>query len=447
MAVYEEEIAEVANIDSPDGTTSTTLDLVFQDILSPGMDSLQAWGDNEYGKIHPLLGDYISDQVVKHLFVGNIKKVCAGRNHIVVLTDEGNVYCWGDNSYKQSDPTNEALVVHDRTKIIRSGVIDISAGEYHTMCVTNLNRLNGWGWNQYRQVTSTAYLYAIYPTETIDTDVVSVSCGRLATAWVLSDGQVCATGDQWHKRTNPISTVGEDPATDQTVAKRRATGTTNRIANLQRTGLYAYCHEDGIFVTTTDGLIWGWGSNLYRCVDPTCPEDFIDASLPSSTTSKNHWRTAFNKYIASDQLEKRSFHSGGRHTVFVDSYGRVFGWGTNYDGEINPADMPIEGSSFGHYAKYMEPLEIYGMIEQVMCGNACTFFISDKKELLGIGHNVDGRVSPLSPERVIGFSQVETPILTNIISMAVSYKDREVLQSEGREDIPGTICVLVEVEV
>jgi alpha-tubulin suppressor-like RCC1 family protein len=94
----------------------------------------------------------------------NVKEVSAGYIHTCAVTNSGNLYCWGINSYGRTGINNdignsltpvrvlrgEASLVNDDnngTNIIN--VAQVSAGDSHTCAVTNSGNLYCWGNNTY----------------------------------------------------------------------------------------------------------------------------------------------------------------------------------------------------------------------------------------------------------------------------------------------------------
>ena len=88
----------------------------------------------------------------------NLKKVVSGTNHVIILTDEGNIYSFGNKEYGQlgikniNDNDYNELKIY---KINENNVLDIFSGDEHSFLIKNENDekiLKGWGLNNKGQI-------------------------------------------------------------------------------------------------------------------------------------------------------------------------------------------------------------------------------------------------------------------------------------------------------
>jgi len=77
------------------------------------------------------------------------KVLACGKNHAVLLKDDGTVVCWGNNTYGQST-----------VPVGLSNVIAVDAGDNHTIALKNDNTVVCWGDNTYGQTSVPAGLRA-----------------------------------------------------------------------------------------------------------------------------------------------------------------------------------------------------------------------------------------------------------------------------------------------
>ena len=77
------------------------------------------------------------------------KVLACGKNHAVLLKNDGTVVCWGNNTYGQST-----------VPVGLSNVIAVDAGDNHTIALKSDNTVVCWGDNTYGQVTVPAGLRA-----------------------------------------------------------------------------------------------------------------------------------------------------------------------------------------------------------------------------------------------------------------------------------------------
>ena len=80
--------------------------------------------------------------------------VACGRAHTVVLTDNGNIWSWGENKAGQLGlgnliSTSQPQMVSD---LDEQEVIMVGCGDEHTVCITIANEVYGFGHGVYDQL-------------------------------------------------------------------------------------------------------------------------------------------------------------------------------------------------------------------------------------------------------------------------------------------------------
>ena len=126
-------------------------------------DELMCWGDNQFGQLGMGSTETIGDTAGENMSVDlpprggtGISQVSAGYSHTCVLWDDGEIGCWGDNSYgqlgigsstdigDQAGEMGENLVLVD----LPSGrtATQISAGEYMTCAILDNGDVVCWGY-------------------------------------------------------------------------------------------------------------------------------------------------------------------------------------------------------------------------------------------------------------------------------------------------------------
>jgi len=66
----------------------------------------------------------------------DIKKICGGQDHSVLLTKDGKVYTWGRNQYGQLGLETDQEVVNEPQRVNIEKVVDVSCGANHTIFLT-----------------------------------------------------------------------------------------------------------------------------------------------------------------------------------------------------------------------------------------------------------------------------------------------------------------------
>lgn len=107
------------------------------------------WGDNKYGQLG------IDPDIAPSVFVPSevysepsFEKVYAGWTHTAALTQNGDVFMWGRNSYGQLGAERENPF--KPAKLEALGNIDtLSLGSEHNLALTKDSKLYCWGWNEH----------------------------------------------------------------------------------------------------------------------------------------------------------------------------------------------------------------------------------------------------------------------------------------------------------
>ncbi|KAJ1968702.1 alpha tubulin suppressor, partial [Dimargaris xerosporica] len=91
---------------------------------------------------------------------------------------------------------------------------------------------------------------------------------------------------------------------------------------------------------------------------------------------------------------------GLRHSVALDSQGRVWGWGAHRHGQLGPWDDSLDSKSLKRH--YATPQRIHGipLAQQVACGQHHTLILGRDSSLWVLGNNKYGQLgyqTPLSP--------------------------------------------------
>lgn len=124
--------------------------------LALGTDgTLWSWGYNGYGQ----LGNGNSSSSYMPVFVSSGfslgTKISAGAYHSMLISQTGQVWCWGRNGYGQ---LGNGTITNSYTPVLSSAVTDwnslimISAGKYHSLALKADGSLWSWGYNYYGQL-------------------------------------------------------------------------------------------------------------------------------------------------------------------------------------------------------------------------------------------------------------------------------------------------------
>jgi len=125
-------------------------------VLALGADgTLWAWGYNGYGQLGNgnTSSSYVPVFVSSGFSLGT--KIAAGSNHSMLISQTGQVWSWGRNSYGQ---LGNGTTTNSYTPVLSSAVTDwnslimISAGKSHSLALKSDGSLWSWGYNYYGQL-------------------------------------------------------------------------------------------------------------------------------------------------------------------------------------------------------------------------------------------------------------------------------------------------------
>jgi alpha-tubulin suppressor-like RCC1 family protein len=114
---------------------------------------VKCWGWNGYGQIGTNAPQTQEGPVNVEGLGSQVSSVVSGGYHSCALLNSGGVKCWGYNNYGQlGDGTNTNRNNPVYVSGLTSGVSSIFAGGFHTCAVLINGQLKCWGGNSYRQL-------------------------------------------------------------------------------------------------------------------------------------------------------------------------------------------------------------------------------------------------------------------------------------------------------
>lgn len=185
--------------------------------------TVKCWGDNSAGQlgvdgevIDPALAQEVeglSDLLDEG---AEIVSLTAGLYHTCALASSNKVYCWGNNGYMQlGRPSDGSIAVPEEVDGL-DDIVEIAAGNFHTCVVSASNDLTCWGGNEYGERgddnLDSTYLPQLVEYESFD----RVAAGRyVSCARTLSGQGVCWGNSLFQQLGN-----GQDPVEFQSVPQK-----------------------------------------------------------------------------------------------------------------------------------------------------------------------------------------------------------------------------------
>eukprot|EP00933_Yihiella_yeosuensis_P064248 TRINITY_DN6760_c1_g5_i1.p1 TRINITY_DN6760_c1_g5~~TRINITY_DN6760_c1_g5_i1.p1 ORF type:complete len:555 (+),score=116.16 TRINITY_DN6760_c1_g5_i1:69-1733(+) len=260
---------------------------------------------------------------------------------------ENAVYFWGANSW--SDPKGEApsrVLTLEKKRICQ-----ISVGKEHAMALTEGGRVVGWGKNDFGQLGTGDEENRALPSMTelpYETYICQIAAGGNYTLGITKKGELWSWGrfqasnfprlftDTW---CNGYESKGEMGLKGQKIVQIRA-------------------GDQHMGALTKEGKLFTWGYNDFGQLGwGLHGEGRVGQQRPSQV-----------KGLVENE-EIIDFACGGGHTAAITKSCRVFGWGSNTNGQL------------GHAMKqcFPEPVEIPlgDPVAKVRAGWQCTAYITE----------------------------------------------------------------------
>ncbi len=225
-----------------------------------------------------------------------------GEHHSAAVTENGDLYCWGDNEYGQvGDGTMGCYPQTSPIKVL-SNVSAVSLGWDYSAAVTENGDLYCWGHNEDGQVGNGATNYAQTSPVKVLSNVSTVSLGRSYSAAVTTDGDLycwgyngygqVGNGTTWNHQTSPVKV----------------------LSNVSMVSLGDYLGKAYSAAVTTNGDLYCWGDNEY-------------GEVGNGTTEKQRSPVKVLSNVSEVSLR-------GSHSAAVTTNGDLYCWGRNEHGEV-----------------------------------------------------------------------------------------------------------------
>ena len=247
-------------------------------------------------------------------------------SHSIALASDGTVYTWGLNQYGQlgnnttTNSRSPIAVQAAGTPMAGKTIVQIAAGADHSLALDSGDALYAWGSNAYGQLgngtttnSSVPVAVKIAGTPLAGKTIVQIAAGANHNMVLTSDGTVYAWGWNYHGQLgNNTKTNSNTIVAVQTIGTPLAGKKIVKIAAGQGHSL----------ALTDDGRVYTWGRNDTGQLGNNAT---TDAMLPVAVTVTG--TPMNNKTII-------EIASGARHSLAIDSSGKVYAWGHNSSGQL-----------------------------------------------------------------------------------------------------------------
>ncbi|XP_078613708.1 RCC1 and BTB domain-containing protein 1-like isoform X1 [Branchiostoma floridae x Branchiostoma japonicum] len=188
--------------------------------------------------------------------------------HVLVCTDNGDLYSWGHNGYSQlgNGSTNQGLSPQlITTNLIGRKVVKVACGSHHSLALTLEGEVFAWGYNNCGQVGSGTttnqatprkvaacldHLEGEPPAINRTRKVTEIACGQTSSMALLDNGEVYGWGYNGNGQLGVGNNVNQpNPC---------------RVAALQQMiVVQIVCGYAHAMALTDEGSVYAWGANSY----------------------------------------------------------------------------------------------------------------------------------------------------------------------------------------
>ncbi len=257
---------------------------------------LYAWGQNTYGQVG--LGE-MSNSVVSPIFImSDVAAISSGFQHSLAIKTDGTLWAWGRNDYGQLG-TGEWFTLNTPTQIM-DDVVAVTTGTYQSAAIKSDGTLWTWGWNSYGQLATCDTTTINTPVQVMsEHDIASISMGNDHTAIVTRSGDLYMCGG------NTYAECGIVTENDMHIV--------TPVLVLQDVSM-VQCGNNHTLALKNNGDLYGWGWNERRQLDPSNTSDIEAPTLLLENVD----------HVA----------SGADFSLIITNENELYGWGWNREGEL-----------------------------------------------------------------------------------------------------------------
>ena len=274
-----------------------------------------------------------------------ITKIAMGHNHVVFLTEEGDVYGCGYNGNGHYGTNNTTQ--YNTPQLIMSNAIDIAVGYYHTLIVKNTGQVQASGYNVHGQLGdgTTTQRTSFVSININNKSVVKVFCtgsSNESSYFLTKDGEVYACGY------NAQGQLG--------VGNTASISTPTLVLCNNERVVDMACGFDHVLFLTASSKVLVCGNN--------------DIGQLSTSTGGNKSTPEYS--TVSDKYRVRGIFAGKKNSFFVTENYSLFAVGENNNGEMGNGNVS-NVSTLTEIQKTYIP-SMYKVVSSAF--NDSTFFIT-----------------------------------------------------------------------
>ena len=345
--------------------------LAFTSLAAGGYHSLAlderghawSWGWNEYGQLAD--GGTTGRGAPVSVLAAegtSIAAVAAGGLYSFLLDADGNTWAAGFNEDGQlGDGTTAGRTLPVRVEVPAGvSLTSVAAGDFHTVALDVDGNAWAWGFNDDGQLGDRSTASRASPVRVNLPDGVALTC---VAAGGLHSLALDADGNAWAWGFNRDGQLG-----DATITRRTTPVEVAMPEGVTFTSLVA--GERHSIALDEHGNAWTWGSNVYGQLG--------DGTAFRRTTPVRVTMPALVRFVA--------VAAGGQHSVALDQYGNVWGWGRNDQGQLG------DTTTFNRFSPSQAYLPAGVTFTVIAAGYQHSLALDEHGNGWGWGRNVAGQL-------------------------------------------------------
>lgn len=300
-------------------------------------------------------------------------KTVSGTYHSLALTSHGRVYAWGRNFEGQLG-TGNYTNRNTPTLLDINNIIDIAACNSSSYALTSDGQVYSWGHNGYGHLGDGTTVRKNTPVKVIQPDgviFVQISAHFDTIGAITQEGDVYTWGYGRYGQCGTGTSSEINPIPEKI-----------DIANV---AMLKFGRASGAALTN-DGKVYTWGSNSY-------------GQLGIGGTSSEIYAPTLVSYF-NENIKIVQIDAGGYHMAAISDDGKLFTWGTGYNGVIG------NGTTNQQNTPVNIPLSF--TVSKVITGSDHNAIISSEGNVYVFGSNTFGKLGTGDTETLL------SPTLLNI---------------------------------
>ena len=298
------------------------------------------WGSNEYGQLatNVVNQSYVPIDVTEsfNFETGEIAlDIFANRDHLALITSSNRVFTWGRNDKGQlgNGDLESTYIPQDITEAFElkegESIVDIALGDSHSIALTNENNVFSWGDNVYDQLgigyinmSHTSLPVSVnIPKLQIEENIDDIEASNRYSAIFTSQGRLIMWGENFDGQILSIGNGTTGSLID--VTDSIPLGEFDRLVDVSLGAKFASIVSD-------NGLVYTWGSNSYGELGN---ESNLSSRIPVQIGVNYFTQKEYNEFLPPNVA---MMSVGQSHSLAYTYDNKLYGWGYNANGQVSP---------------------------------------------------------------------------------------------------------------